>query len=336
MSEELDAFDNTETEYETYYCYADFEFTCGEKIHRNQAELLSVGVVICDSSFEIAETYYNTICPVKNPALTSRCRRLTGLSQEDIYSSPDSDSVLGQVLDILDDYAVDEVFVWGNYDRTGLLSDAKQHKRAFFSANAVDELAEMIVDIQPEIVKKLGLPEAVNIEELAGAFGFTPDEGSFHNAFNDAMGLFEICRGAYTTDISKNKKLRKLIDERRTRREERKAEAARLRRETALALPLTDEELDFLAGFAEGEERENAEKKLLGIRYFIMKQFIALPDCERFLLICFETPRRFKVIPEEEHAAERAVTASFVKPLTREDFTEALLYAASLPDPVTA
>ena len=335
MSEEHDAFDDNETEYETYYCYADFEFTCGEKIHRNQAELLSVGVVVCDSSFEIAETYYNTICPVKNPALTPRCRKLTGLSQEDIYSSPDSDSVLGQVLDILDDYAVDEVYVWGNYDRTGLISDSRQHKRAYFTANAVDELADLIVDIQPEIIGKLGLPEAVNIEELAGAFGFKPDEGSFHNAFNDAMGLYEICKGAYTTDTSQNKKLRKLIDERRTRREERKAEAARLRRETALALPLTDEELDYLSGFAEGEEREAAEKKLLAVRYVIMKQFIALPDCERFLLICFDAPRRFKVVPDEEHAAEKAVTALFVKPFEREYFTEALLYAASLPDTVT-
>ena len=325
-----------EEEYEQFYCYADFEFTCGEKIHRNQAELLSVGVIVCDSSFDIVETYYNTACPIRNPSLTSRCRKLTGLSQEDIYSSPDSDSVLGQVLDILDDYGIDDVYVWGNYDRTGLISDARQHKRAFFSAEAVEELAEMIVDVQPEIIKRLGLPEAVNIEELAGAFGFTPDEGSFHNAFNDAMGLFEICRGAYTTDFSRNKQLRRLIEERRTRREERRAEAARLRRETALALPLTDEEQSFLDGFPEGEERTAAEEKLLSMRYVLMKQFINTPECENFMLICFDEPRRIKVMPEDKYLTEKSCAAVFSRPVTREHFTEALIEAASLPESLTA
>lgn len=312
---------------EVFYCFADFEFTCGERIHRNQAEMLSVGLVVCDSEYEIAETYYNTSCPVKNSQMTSRCRKLTGLSQDEIFASPDSNSVIEQVLEILDDYGIDEVMVWGNYDKHGLISDAKQHKKAYIGSDCIEELAEMIVDIQDRIVKKLGLPEAVNIEELAGAFGFSPEEGSFHNAFNDAMGLYAIAKGAYTTDIKRNKSLKKLIDDREARRIAAKNEAAKKRRELALSVPLTGPEKDYIESFPEGDSREEQMKKLIDMRYAVLKKFALMPDNDRFVMICFDEPRRIKVIPEEEYSEEKSRAAAFARFITKEEFSAALLEA---------
>lgn len=312
---------------EVYYCFADFEFTCGERIHRNQAELLSVGLVVCDSEYEIAETYYNTSCPVKNSQLTSRCRKLTGLTQDEIFASPDSNSVIGQVLDILDDYGIEEVMVWGNYDKHGLIADARQHTKAYVGSDCIEELSEMIVDIQDRIVKKLGLPEAVNIEELAGAFGFKPDEGTFHNAFNDAMGLYAISKGAYTTDFKRNKALKKLIDDRESRRQAAKAEAARKRRELALSVPLTETEKVYIEGFPEGARREEQFKKLIDMRYAVLKKFALMPECERFVMICFDEPRRIKVIPEAEYSEEKSRAAVFARAITKEEFSSALLEA---------
>ncbi len=312
---------------EVYYCFADFEFTCGERIHRNQAEMLSVGIVVCDSDYEIAETYYNTACPVKNSQLTSRCRKLTGLSQDEIFGSPDSNSVVEQVLEILADYGITEVRVWGNYDKHGLIADAKQHRRTYSSCDCIEELAEMVVDVQDDIVKKLGLPEAINIEELAGAFGFRPEEGSFHNAFNDAMGLYAISKGAYKTDFARNKALRKLIDDRAARQLAMKAEAARKRKELALSVPLTEQEKSYLDGFAEGETRDAALGRLINMRYAVIKRFGLVPDCERFVMICFDEPRRIKVIPEEEYSEDKSRAAAFSRTITRERFADALLEA---------
>ncbi len=318
--------DSEEYEDEIFYCFADFEFTCGEKIYRNQAEMLSVGIIICDEEYEIAETYYNTSCPVKNSQLTAHCRKLTGLTQDEIFASPDSNSVIEQVLDILDDYGIDEVMVWGNYDKQGLLADAKQHRRTYSGCDCIEELAEMIVDVQPKVVKKLGLPEAVNIEELAGAFGFTPEEGSFHNAFNDAMGLYEISKGAYTTDFKRNAALKRLIEERSARRQAIREEAARKRREIALSVPFTEAEQEFLDSL-DDSVREVEFEKLISMRCTIIKRFTMLPDTERFVMICFDEPRRIKVLPLEEYNDEKSKAAAFWRYITREEFAAALLEA---------
>lgn len=320
--------DGEREENEVFYCFADFEFTCGERIHRNQAELLSVGIIVCDSEYEIAETYYNTVRPVRNAQLTSRCRRLTGLKQDEIFASPDSNSVIEQVLEILDDYGIDEVMVWGNYDKSGLLSDAKQHKKAYVGSDCIEELADMIVDVQQKTVKLLGLPEAVNIEELAGAFGFKPEEGSFHNAFNDAMGLYAISKGAHMTDFSRNAALKKLIADRSARQQAMRLAAAEKRRALALSVPLTESEKAYLGGFGEGESREQAMKRFVEMRYCVVKRFEMFPDCASFALICFDEPRRIKVMPADEYSEDKSRAAAFARIITREDFAAALIEAA--------
>ena len=67
-----------------YLCFADFEFTCGSPAHRLKSEMLSVGLVICDSEHNIIETFYCTARPNRFPKLTSQCKRLTHLTQAEI------------------------------------------------------------------------------------------------------------------------------------------------------------------------------------------------------------------------------------------------------------
>lgn len=306
-----------------YYCFGDFEFTCGGRIMRDNCELLSVGIIICDSDYKICESFYCTARPVKYPKMTKQCIKLTKLDQQEIYNSPDSDSVLAIVRSLMDKYGCKKLYVWGNFDKPGLKSDCGMHKRLKKSCANISSVADRIEDVQRQLVARLDLPEAINIAELSSVFGFVPRQGTYHNAFNDAMGLYEIYRGAYATDYSRNKKLRALIDERIARREEKIRKAAERRREIALSIPLTDEERGYLDSF--GEEREAVQERLLASRYHIINYMQHHPDEEYYELIVFDCPKRFKVIAGSMYTDDKIQSAIFSARMTKESFSGALV-----------
>lgn len=309
---------------EQYYCFADFEFTCGEHRAHSKTEMLSVGLVVCDGDFEIVETYYDTACPIGDPVLSDKCRELTHLTQTEILDSADSDSVLEVVDEILRDYGIEQILVWGNFDRTGLNADAARHKRTHHSYLNISAAARKIVDIQPQLVEQLDLPEAIKISELSGAFGYVPDEGSFHNAMNDAMGLYVICKSAYTTDFSANSEFTKLKEFRAERKLAAKLAAAEHRKEIALSVPLTSMEQDFLDRQSE-ENRPPIEEIFYNFRYRILYRFKSCPDCKDFMLMCFNYPRRVKVLPLSEYIPDKTQSAVYITQITRTNFAPALI-----------
>ena len=63
------------TEIKKYIGFADFEFTCGSAMYRLRSEMLSVGIVICDSSYNIAERFYATSKPNRFPKLSKQIGR---------------------------------------------------------------------------------------------------------------------------------------------------------------------------------------------------------------------------------------------------------------------
>ena len=184
-----------------FLCFADFEFTCGGGINRWKAELLSVGLIICDREFNVVQRFYSTVKPAKQPKMTTLCKELTHLTQEEINLSPDSDAVFAQVEQLLAMYQTDGMYVWGNYDQIGLSSDARLHKKCKLPNLNILKAASRIVDIQRELTEKMGLRDAINISELSTAFGYVPENGSFHNAMIDAEGLFISYKTVHTTDI---------------------------------------------------------------------------------------------------------------------------------------
>lgn len=306
-----------------YYCFGDFEFTCGGRIVRDTCELLSVGLIICDKNYKILESFYCTARPLKNPRLTKQCIRLTKLSQQEIYNSPDSEKVLMIVRELMSRYGCKKLYVWGNFDKPGLLSDFGMHKRMGRSASNIRAVANSIEDVQKELVARLGLPEAVNIAELSSVFGFVPREGTYHNAMNDTMGLYEIHRGAYATDLTSNKKLRSLIDERIARREEKKRKAAERRREIALSVALSDEELNYLDSF--GDEREAALERLLSCRYTVVNHMLSHPDEKYYRMIVFDRPMRFKIVAGSVYVPDKSQNSLLSLRFTADTFGKALV-----------
>lgn len=305
-----------------YLCFADFEFTCGYFINKNDSEILSAGVVICDGSYKILEKFYCTSRPNHFPKLTRQCKKLTKLTQEEINNSPDSNDVMGIVLRLLKKYNISEIYVWGNFDRTGLVSDAKQHKRFRKDFINIQRASKRIYDIQESMTEKLELPEPVNIKELASAFDYIPVSGTFHNALNDALALYIIHKAVYTEDISGNEKLAEIRRERIEKINNRRLEVEKRQKETAFSMPLTEREKLYYSEI--GEESSEA-KNYIYMRSKFVSSMQNNPEKNNFLLLYLRTSERFKVIPKEKYNRTLQGLSEKAVEFERESFSELLL-----------
>lgn len=281
-------------------CFADFEFTCGSPAHRLKSEMLSVGLVICDSNYAVKESFYCTARPNRFPKLTSQCKRLTKLTQAEINNSPDSDDVLGIVSGLMEKYSFSELFVWGNFDKPGLVSDRKQHIQFRKSHKNIDTVCSAITDIQDGMVRKMQLPQAVRIEDLASAFGYSPASGSFHNALNDAMALYTIHKAVHTSDFQNCEGFIALKQERIERIAAVKAAQEEKRRELALSSDLSQEEKKYYEDIvAAGSEKE--QKRFIYLRSKLVNSYKRYPDEQDFVMIVFDQPKRVRIIPKVKY-----------------------------------
>lgn len=305
-----------------YFCFADFEFTCGYCIHKLESEILSAGVVICDESYNIREKFYCTAKPNRFPKMTKQCRKLTKLTQEEINDSPDSNDVMAVIIKLMKKYNIDKIYVWGNFDKTALSSDTRQHQRFGKDCSNIQRVGKRIYDIQENLTKKLGLPEPVNIKELASAFGYTPLSGSFHNALNDALALYVIYRAVYTENLSQNEKLAEVRRLRIEKIEKRRMEMEKRQKETALSVPLTDREKLYYSNM---DEDSDEAKNFIYLRSKFASTMQNNPEKNDFLLLYMKTSERFKVIPKEKYNRTLQGLSEKAVDFERENFSDLLL-----------
>ena len=299
-----------------YLCFADFEFTCGSPAHRLKSEMLSVGIVVCDCDYNIMDTFYCTARPNHFPKLTSQCKRLTKLTQAEINQSPDSETVLGKVSEIMDKYSITELCVWGNFDKPGLFSDRKQHIQFRKPHKNIDRVCSAIRDIQDGMVKKMQLPQAISIEELASAFGYAPEIGTFHNALNDAEALYTIHKAVHTSDFRSCPQFAALRQERLDRLAAAKAAQEEKRRETALSYELSQQEKEYYEEItASGNEK--AVRRFINIRLKLVNSFTRYPDEQDFVMIVYDQPRRVRIIPGSKYTKAKSQGALRTELFTR-------------------
>lgn len=310
-------------------CFADFEFTCGFYDDKAKSELLSVGLVICSSGLEIVKTYYRTVRPCIRRKLTKQCRKLTKLTQEEIDASADSTIVMTEVLNLLKMYSVTEIGVWGNFDRPGLLSDIRQHARAGAGAASVSKVLKMVRDIQNETIKKMKLPQAINIKDLAMAFDYIPESGTFHNALNDAMALYNVYKAVWTTDIYKCGKFLALKQQRIDKIEADKRAAEQRRKELTMLIPFTERENEYFPMLKTEIDRND----YLRLRFRLMNMFTRFPSEESFKFIVLHSPRRTKLAAASKFDKEKYPGAD-ITDFDRTDFDLILLAESKRKVPI--
>lgn len=308
------------TDTKKYIGFADFEFTCGSPKYRFRSEMLSVGVIICDSSYNIAEKFYATSKPNRYPKLSKQCRELTHLSQEEISSSPDSNDVLRTVSELMERYGVGELWVWGNFDKQGLQSDIKMHRRYEKDCGSICGICNAVRDIQDEMVNLMKLPQAINIKELASSLGYAPDSGSFHNAMNDTMALYTIHKAVFTTDFRSRPEYAALVEERLEKIRQAKALQEEKRREKAFSVALSAEEQEFFNNL--DEKRKN---RFIYLRYRLVLAMEKSPQTEAFAYIMFANSRKAKILPAVKIGRRQAEEAVEFKTFQKKDFGKFLM-----------
>lgn len=304
-----------------HLCFADFEFTCGGGVGRTGCEMLSVGIIVCDEKYNITDTYYSTARPAKIHKMSRHCRELTKLTQEEINSSDDSNNVLKNVVSMIKKYDIKKLYVWGNFDKPGLISDMNAHIRMNKNSEHIQTISTYIRDIQEPIIHIMDLPQAVSIEELAPVCGYTPEHGSFHNAYNDAMALYYIHKAAYTADMASNDSFIQLKKERIDKLLAKKNADEERRLQLAFSISMSAEERNFYNNLSTDELKH----EYILLRYNIIKVMNKFPNENDFVMVIFMYPGSIKVIPECNYDPNRGRSARQVVRFSRYSFGDSLV-----------
>lgn len=200
-----------------YYAFFDAEYTCfmnyDTKFDRNHSnEVISVGMVICDQSFNILEEYYTPVCPKYNPILTKYCKELTGLKQHEIFAAPSLEAVLHDLDMLLQQYPVNAIYVWGN-DRVTIESGIRKNHPLL--SKRLRRNITKITDVTKKVTQKaFGHPMTVSLSDMKYVCGM--EHKTAHNALEDARDLYFITRDVLKSQYSEQRvrKLEKFIEQR--------------------------------------------------------------------------------------------------------------------------
>lgn len=179
----------------TFYAFFDAEYTCYMENdtffnREHSGEVLSVGVVITDSKFNLMKTYYSPIHPIYNRQLTGYCKKLTGLSQKEIDQAPSYEEVFQKLYLLFQEYPVKEIYTWGNDIHTLLHDVEKNHK---FVSRKYKKIILLLKDLTKRLTRKVfGKSMSLSLSDMK--YICDMEHTTAHNALEDAMDLYKITR----------------------------------------------------------------------------------------------------------------------------------------------
>ena len=171
----------------SYYLVIDLEATCCNKktISRHEMEIIEIGAVMVDSqTLEIISEFQTFIKPVRNPILTSFCRELTHITQEDVDNAPLFKDAIINLQKWLDNYDNFIFGSWGDYDRKQIEQDSNYHKIAYPINTPHINIKKEFSDTQG-LKKRLGMKQALEYVNL-------PLEGTHHRGIDDARNIAKL------------------------------------------------------------------------------------------------------------------------------------------------
>ena len=171
------------------YLIIDVEATCWERNqgHYGENEIIEIGAVVVNDSYEILGDIQRFVRPVRNPVLSEFCTKLTSIVQSDVDSADIFPHVLqdfqNEVERISGQKMRNMTFCsWGDYDRNQFMRDCDYHGISYpfgKHRNVKKEFARR------HRVRPTGITGALKI--LGTRF-----EGSHHRGIDDARNIARI------------------------------------------------------------------------------------------------------------------------------------------------
>lgn len=161
-----------------------------------QREIISVGFVVCDDKYNIKSRYSSFVKPVHNTTITDYCENLTGITQNDVDHGKKCNNAFRDIREICKKYSVNYVFTFGKADKNGIMASAKWIRKNKEKVDNLFFISNKIVDVRPAILKGI---DCKNYRRSPGLFKIAEKlevkiKGKCHNALNDAVLLYKICR----------------------------------------------------------------------------------------------------------------------------------------------
>lgn len=164
----------------------DLEATCwrGRPPH-GYNEVIEIGAVKVNEYGEVLSDFNKFIRPTVNPILSSFCKKLTSIRQEDVDKAGDFPRVVEQFKEWISTYEDDYVLCsWGKFDVTLLRNDCELHKLEDDWLDKNINLKKQYHEIKGEH-KLTGLKNTIKNEGME----FT---GIHHRAISDAENTAKI------------------------------------------------------------------------------------------------------------------------------------------------
>lgn len=172
------------------YLVVDMEATCFEQINvRDNNEIIEIGIVICERTGDVRNSFQSFVRPVITPKLSGFCKRLTKIKQEWIDSAETLGSVLLSVEKWMKANGVSnpQSAKWvsfGNGDNQYLQRDCARH-RLWTPFGEYKDLKRIYATVSG--CKQCGLKEALERENI-------PWVGQKHRANWDAINAAQLAK----------------------------------------------------------------------------------------------------------------------------------------------
>ncbi len=168
------------------YIIFDLEATCwdGNQVRREQ-EIIEIGALKLDIYGKCEDTFQKFIRPTRFPSLSVYCKKLTGITQQEIDSARVFRQVGAQFIEWIqaddDEY---RLCSWGGKDKTLLLSDCR-------NAGLDNDWLDPYIDLKSQYHHLMGLQRKLGLKKCLLREGMEFD-GNHHRALDDARNLVEL------------------------------------------------------------------------------------------------------------------------------------------------
>jgi 3'-5' exoribonuclease 1 len=171
------------------YVVVDLEASCWEAAWvRHRMETIEIGAVRLDEALGVVDEFDTFVRPVVIPRLSSFCRRLTSISQEQVDGADTFPKAFARFLTWLGPGAR-RLVTWGAFDLGQLRLDCQRHAMVF-----PEHLAAGHLNLKTEFgrwkgMKRVAMADALQLLDL-------PHLGHAHRGIDDARNIARIAQAA--------------------------------------------------------------------------------------------------------------------------------------------
>jgi inhibitor of KinA sporulation pathway (predicted exonuclease) len=182
------------------YFIIDLEATCWENSKSPDLnEIIDIGIIVCNSKYEKINSWESLVKPSKNVLLSSFCKKLTSIKQNQIDSAKSLKNVFDDFYNWcnINNYKPTDYvwYTWGSWDLGCLIGDCERNKISFPFGEHRDLKVIYMQKKGLSLGDKCSVKDVLIRENLGDGVGL-------HRAMADASAAAKIAKFVFDLDSS--------------------------------------------------------------------------------------------------------------------------------------